>query len=144
MYIPSMELDLKTPHPTPPKIPIKLHGGLWQGWEPRRGMGNGRGTGKRWEFEKGQKWEKQGKKALCITWSHDQLSVNTKTVHFWKINFVSTSWKRILKLGNLRIFSRICLKSSDCNSHQKLEAFCVRKTTFAIQSRLHGFPYKSL
>ena len=23
--------------------------------------------------------------ALCMTWSRDQLSVNTKTVHFWNI-----------------------------------------------------------
>ena len=29
-----MELDLKTPHPTPPEIPIKLHGGVCLGWEP--------------------------------------------------------------------------------------------------------------
>ena len=28
------------------------------------------------------------KKALCMTWSRDQLSVNTKIVHFWKILLV--------------------------------------------------------
>ena len=37
-------------------------------------------------------------------------------------NFVSTSWKSILKLGNLRIFCR-----SDCNSRRKLEAFVWEK-----------------
>ena len=34
---------------------------------------------KRFETENAKQW------AFCISWSRDQLSVNTKTVRFWKI-----------------------------------------------------------
>ena len=52
-------------------------------------------------------------------WSHDQLSVNMKTVHFWKILLAQAerAWE----------FSVIYLKSSYCNSCQKLEAFVWEK-----------------
>ena len=59
--------------------------------------------------------------ALCmtvITWptfgKHKNSSLLT--------NFDRKSWKSILKLGNLRIFSRIS-QSSDCNGPRKLKAF---------------------
>ena len=48
---------------------------------------------------------------FCISWSLDQLSVNSKTVRFLQ-NFVSTSWKSIIKS-----------QSSDCNGRRKLEGF---------------------
>ena len=44
-----------------------------------------------------------------LSWSHDQLSVNMKTIRFWKILF-SRNRKSILKLGNLWIFSRVSEK----------------------------------
>ena len=44
--------------------------------------------------------------------------------------FVNTSWKSILKLGSLRIFSRN-LKSSDCKGRRKLEAFVLEKQLLA-------------
>ena len=51
---------------------------------------------------------------FCISWSRGQLSVNMKTVHFWKILLARA------ELGNLQIFS-LYFKSSDCNGRGKLE-----------------------
>ena len=39
-------------------------------------------------------------KAFCISWSRDQLSVNTKTVRFWNI-LLARAKKSVLILGNL-------------------------------------------
>ena len=69
-------------------------------------------------------------------WSRDQLSVITETVHFW---FVSTSWNSISKLGYLSIFSRIS-QTLRLQRPPKVRSICIRKTTFATQSCLHGFP----
>ena len=79
--------------------------------------------------------------ALCmtvITWSTFGKHENSSLLK----NFVSTSWKSILKLGNLRIFSH----TSQTISQQppKVRSICMRQTTFATQSRLHCFPNKSL
>ena len=41
-------------------------------------------------------------------------------------------------------FSAVYLKSCDFQQPPKVRSICMRKITFAIQSRLHGFPYKSL
>ena len=43
----------------------------------------------------------------------------------------------------MRIFSRISQKLR-FQQPPKVRSICMRKITFAIQSRLHGFPYKSL
>ena len=60
-------------------------------------------------------------------------------------NFSSTSRESISKLRNVRSFSRISQKKR-LQWLPKLRSICMRKTTFATatQSRLHGFPYKSL
>ena len=78
---------------------------------------------------------------------HDLIMWSTFSKHEYSTallkNFISTSWKSILKLGNLRIFSPISQKWRLQRS-PKVRSICMRKTTFAIQSRLHGFAYKSL
>ena len=65
-------------------------------------------------------------------------------------HFVSASWKSILKLGDLRIFSRIS-QSSDCNNSQRLEAFVWEKQllrkyfmTVLKISKLQGFVWKTM
>ena len=74
-----------------------------------------------------------------ITWSTFGKHENSSLLK----NFVRTSWKSILKLGNLSIFSRISQKQR-LQRPPKVGSICFRKTTFTIQSRSHGFPYKSL
>ena len=65
-------------------------------------------------------------------------------------HFVSASWKSILKLGDLRIFSRIS-QSSDCNNSQRLEAFVrekqlLRKYFMTVLKiwKLQGFVWKTM
>ena len=75
-----------------------------------------------------------------ITWSTFGKHENSS---FLK-NFISTGWKSILKSGNLRIFSRISQKQR-LQRQPIVGSICtVWETTFAIQSCLHAFPYKSL
>ena len=85
--------------------------------------------------EKENERQKQCSFYDLITWSTFGKHENSSLLK----NSVNITWKSILKLGNLRIFSLI-LNSKVAIATAAERSICRWKTTFATQSSLHGFP----
>ena len=85
--------------------------------------------------EKENERQKQCSFYDLITWSTFGKHENSSLLK----NSVNITWKSILKLGNLRIFSLI-LNPKVAIATAAERSICMRKTTFATQSSLHGFP----